>query len=406
VTTPGGHLPDHVARFGRVLRAAGLPVGTDRLEAALRAAAAIGVTSEPDLYWALHATLVGRAEHRAVFDAAFRLYWRGAVAGPGDAAPAERAGRPRPGVSRRVAEALAAEQAAHPRAAPARNPEREAAAVAWSDVEALRTRDFEGLSADELRQAEAAVAALRPALPDLPARRLRPDPAGDRVDPRASLRAALRAGGEALPLRWRAAATRPPVVVALVDVSGSMTRYARMFLLFLHALARGAPGAVHAFTFATRLTPVTRALRHRDADEALAIAGRLVGDWDAGTRIGEALRAFNLRWGRRLLGPGAVVLLVTDGLDRDDARGLAAEAARLRRSCRRLVWLNPLLRWSGFEPKAAGVRALLPQVDELRPVHDLDSLARLAEALRSQPAARAASTTAAAAGRAGAGRSR
>lgn len=398
---PGGHLPDHVARFGRVLRAAGLPVGTDRLEAALRAAAAVGVAAEGDLYWALHATLVGRAEHRAVFDAAFRLYFRGAIAAPGDGAEPG-AARARPEVSRRVAEALAAERGARPRPVPPRGGGREAAAVAWSDVEALRARDFEGLSAAELREAEAAVAALALSLPDLPSRRLRPDPDGARVDPRASLRAAHRAGGEWLPLRWRSAARRPPLVVALVDVSGSMARYARMFLLFLHALSRAAPGAVHAFTFATRLTPVTRALRHRDPDEALAIAARLVRDWDAGTRIGEALRAFNLRWARRLLAPGAVVLLVTDGLDRDDARGLAAEAARLRRSCARLVWLNPLLRWSGFEPRAAGVRALLPHVDELRPVHDLDSLSRLAEALRAPARAAAA---AGAARRAG-GRSR
>jgi uncharacterized protein with von Willebrand factor type A (vWA) domain len=236
------------------------------------------------------------------------------------------------------------------------------------------------MSAGELREAEAAVAAMRLGVREVPTRRLRPDPRGERVDPRATLRAALRAGRDSIPLRWRSAAARPPAVVALCDVSGSMSRYSRMLLRFLHALARDRP-AVHAFTFGTRLTNVSRFLRHRDPDQALAAVGRAVPDWEGGTRIGASLREFNLRWSRRLLGQGAVVLLVTDGLDREEARGIAEEAERLRRSCRRLLWLNPLLRFRGFEPRAAGVRAMLPHVDEFRPVHDLRSLAQLAEAL-------------------------
>jgi uncharacterized protein with von Willebrand factor type A (vWA) domain len=195
----------------------------------------------------------------------------------------------------------------------------------------------------------------------------------------------MRAGGESVLLRRRAPRRRPPAVVALCDISGSMARYGRMLLRFLHALtARG--GRVHSFTFGTRLTNVTRWLRDRDPDEALAALGRAVPDWEGGTRIGACLRDFNLRWSRRVLGQGAVVLLVTDGLDREGALGLADETARLRRSCRRLVWLNPLLRFQGFEPRAEGVRAMLPHVHDFRPVHDLASLEELAAALSDLPA--------------------
>jgi uncharacterized protein with von Willebrand factor type A (vWA) domain len=280
-----------------------------------------------------------------------------------------------------VAEALSAPRQG-PAAAPA--PLEVDAVLAWSDREQLRGRDFEQLSAAEVREAERAIARLRFAPPEVPVRRLRPDPRGGRVDQRATLRLAVGPGRDTLPLRWRSPVSRPPVVVALCDVSGSMARYSRMLLRFLHALTR-ARGRVHSFTFGTRLTPVTRCLRHRDVDAALAAVGRAVPDWEGGTRIGPSLREFNQRWSRRLLSQGAVVLLVTDGLDRGEGADLGAEVARLRRSCRRLVWLNPLLRYQGFQPRAAGVRAILPHVDEHRPVHDLDSLARLAEALSVAP---------------------
>jgi hypothetical protein len=379
VTGGGAQLASNVVHFARALRAAGLPIGTGRVKDALDAVAAAGLARE-DFYWALHAALVSRAEHRPVFDEAFRLFWRppGAPVAP-TPGPPEAAGRDRrerAEVTRRVAEALAGLRPP----APLAGRDEIGAFLAWSDREALRTRDFEQMSAEELREAERAVSALRLPLRDLPTRRLAPDPRGGRIDPRATLRAALRAGSAAIPLRFRAQATRPPAVVLVCDVSGSMSRYARILLRFAHALARDRPH-VHAFTFGTRLTPVTRWLRHRDPDRALAAVGRAVRDWDGGTRIGACLREFNLAWSRRLLAQGAVVLLVTDGLDRDDARGLAAETARLRRSCRRLVWLNPLLRYAKFEPRAAGIRAMLPNVDELRPVHDLESVGQLARAL-------------------------
>jgi uncharacterized protein len=381
--TAGGQLPAHVMRFARVLRAAGLPIGPGHVLDAVGAAAEVGVARRDDLYWALHAVLVSREEHRALFAEAFRLYWRAPEPLPGALqallARTTVPGPARPQVTRRLAEALARPGPARPGPRPGAPPELDAVR-AWSDREVSRTKDFEQMTAGELREAELAVARLRLALRDLPTRRLRPDPRGGRVDPRASLRAALRSGRSSIPLRWRSATWRPPALVALCDVSGSMARYSRMLLRFLHALT-GDRERVHSFTFGTRLASVTRLLRHRDADAALAAVGRAVGDWEGGTRIGACLREFNLRWGRRLLGQGAMVLLITDGLDREDPRLLAEEAERLRRSCRRLCWLNPLLRFEGFEPRAAGVRALLPHVDEHRPVHDLRSLAQLAEAL-------------------------
>ncbi|HTT71351.1 MAG TPA: VWA domain-containing protein [Anaeromyxobacteraceae bacterium] len=383
-----GGLAAQVVQFARTLRAAGLPLGPGRVLDAVGAAAEVGLGRREDLYFALHATLVSRAEHRALFDQAFRLFWQEPQAVPAALAAllpqAPRPAPPPPPIARRLAEALAPARPA-PRAprAPALEVE---AHLAWSDREVLRTKDFEEMSAEEVREAERAIARLRLEVRELKTRRLRPDPRGERVDLRATLRATARAGRAGIALRWRSATSRPPAVVGLCDISGSMARYSRMLLRFLHALARDREH-VHSFTFATHLTNVTRLLRHRDVDLSLAAVGKAVSDWEGGTRIGACLREFNLRWARRLLGQGASVLLITDGLDREDAHRLAEESERLRRSCRRLIWLNPLLRFAGFEPRAAGIRALLPHVDEFRPVHDLSSLEGLAAAL-SGPATR------------------
>ncbi len=383
----GGQLAARIAHFARTLRAAGLPIGPGQVLDSIEAAAVVGLARREDFYWALHAVLVSRIEHHPLFDEAFRLLWREPDALPVGMeallpkAPGPKAAAP----TRRLAEALA-------RPGPRRPVEQQGreevdAVLAWSGEERLRTRDFEQMSVDELREAERAISRLRLPVREVPTRRMRPDPRGDRLDPRAMLRASLRAGADVIPLRWRRTVPRPPAVITLCDISGSMARYARMMLRFQHALGQGRP-RVHSFTFGTRLTNVTRTLRDRDVDAALGAVGRTVEDWDGGTRIGDCLRAFNLRWSRRLLGQGALVLLVTDGLDRGEPRLLAAEAERLRRSCRRLVWLNPLLRFEGFEPLAEGVRALLPHVDEFRPVHDLQSLADLARALSGGPPTR------------------
>jgi uncharacterized protein with von Willebrand factor type A (vWA) domain len=379
-------LAENVVHFTRLLRGAGLRLGPASALDALAAASAVDVLRREELYWALHAVLVKRPEDFALFDQAFRLFWRDPL-GPHSAfaqlLPQARVPRD-PALSRRVAEAWRP-----PRPGGAPRPERaelDAALTASAD-EVLRTRDFEQMSAAEIARAKRIVAAMALAPRPVRTRRLAPDPHGERIDLARSVRESRKTLGDLAPLRFRDRVLLPPPLVVLCDISGSMGRYSEVLLHFLHALL-AARARVHAFLFATRLTHVTRTLRRRDPDEALARCGREVVDWAGGTRLRACLREFNSAWSRRVLGHGAVVLLVTDGLDRDPEPGLEAEADRLHRSCRRLVWLNPLLRWEGFEPRARGVRALLPHVDEHRPVHNLDSLEALGRALAERPSGR------------------
>jgi len=377
----GERLAHNVAHFTRLLRRAGMRVGPGDTLDAERAVAAIDIVRREQFYAALHATLVRRHADHALFDEAFRLFWRdpmGAHSALALLLPQMKTPTTRT-VSRRLSEAW--HQPPPPAAAPPprEQPPQIDAFLAYSADEVLRTRDFDQMSADELARARAAVRGLALGVRPLVTRRTRPAARGE-IDRARTIRAALRGGGELVGLAHRERLERPPAIVALCDISGSMGRYAELLLRFLHALLverhRG-----QVFLFATRLTNVTRTLRHRDVDAALARCGREVTDWASGTRLGACLHDFNRTWSRRVLAQGAVVLLVTDGLDREDTTGLAAEVARLRRSCRRLIWLNPLLRYAGFEPRAAGVRAVLPNVDEHRPVHSLDSLEALGQAL-------------------------
>ena len=380
VEPSGDRLAANVAHFTRLLRKAGLRVGPGDTLDAQRAVAAIDIMQRDQFYWSLHAVLVRRQPDHALFDEAFRLFWRDpmgmqsalALLLPQMKTPTTRT------VSRRLSEAWRPPSLA-PVAPPREQPPQVDMFLAYSADEILRTRDFDQMSADELTRARQAVRRLRLDVRPLVTRRTRPALRGE-IDRARTIRAALRGGGELMALRHRDRIERPPAIVALCDISGSMGRYSEMLLRFLHALLvernRG-----HVFLFATRLTNVTRTLRHRDVDAALARCGKDVTDWASGTRLGASIHEFNRTWSRRVLAQGAVVLLVTDGLDREGTEGLAEETARLRRSCRRLIWLNPLLRYAGFEPRAAGVRALLPNVDEHRPVHDLASLEALAVAL-------------------------
>ena len=383
-----GRLAENIAHFARALRKAGLPVGTGRVVDAIRAVEAAGFTRRGDFYHTLQACFVSRPEQRPVFAQAFRLFWR-------DPAFLEQmmslllpmlrgVNPPRAPAAgeRRAAEALAD---AADRPADTEGSEVEIdATLTLSDRERLRHVDFEQMTADELAAARRAIARIDLPVRPIASRRTRVDPRGRVAAWRGTMRASLRSGGDVERLVLRARRTRWPALVALCDISGSMSVYSRMLLTFLHAAAnaRGAGWAeVHAFTFGTRLTNVTRHLRHRDADAALAAAGREAVDWDGGTRIGASLHAFNRNWSRRVLSRGAVVLLITDGLDRDDPDRLGREMERLRLSARRLIWLNPLLRWDGFEPRARGIRAILPHVDSFRPCHDLASLEAIAAAL-------------------------
>ncbi len=379
-----GRLAENVMHFARALRAAGLPVGPDRVIDALRAVELAGIRRRDDFYWTLHAVFVDRHEHSAVFDEAFRLFWRD----PGimerllhSMLPQlEKRGTPedKPEVSQRVAQALG------PRPKPAERPEEQEieidARLTVSERERLQTRDFDSMTPEELAEARKALSRMRLPVEDIVTRRFKPGVAGGRVDLRATLKASLRGGTGVIPLRYRVPRRRRPTLVVLCDISGSMSRYSRMFLHFVHAVTNDRD-RVHTLLFGTRLTNVTRYLRDRDVDAALARIGRTVEDWSGGTRISACLHAFNRDWSRRLLGQGAVVLLMTDGLDRDQDYSLSQEMARLHRSAMRVVWLNPLLRYDEFEPRASGIRAMLPHVDDFRPVHNLQSLSDLTEAL-------------------------
>ncbi len=380
----GGRFAENLAYFARALRAAGLPVGPGAVLDAVGAVAAAGLASREDLYWTLHAVFVTRHEQSAVFDAAFRIFFRRRgyveklLAEMSPIAPPAERGRekPKPGETR-VTEALRPQRRETPREAV----EQEVTArLTASDRDVLRAKDFAQMSAAEIARATRLVETL--ALPDdrRRTRRLRPDPRGRRVDLRTTLRRSIRAGGAGIHLAFRSPDEKPPPLVALVDISGSMSEYSRLFLHFLHALT-ARRRRVHSFVFATRLTNISRELAHRDPDDALARAGARVNDWEGGTRIASALRDFNRLWSRRVLGGGAQVLLFTDGLEREVGDDLSFETDRLRRSCGRLVWLNPLLRFDAFQARAGGIRAMLPHVDEFRPIHSLASMEALVRAL-------------------------
>lgn len=379
-----GRLAENVVRFVRALREAGLRLGPAASLDAVEAVRAVGLDRRDDVFWALHSTLVTRPEDDPVFEEVFQAFWRSrrlnerliAILSP-TAPPQARAQPPRAG-ERRAQDAL---REAAPRAAKA--PERLTievdARMTSSADEVLRAKDFAQMSARELDEARRAVAAL--AMPDerVATRRFRAARRG-RPDPRAMLRAAMRSGGDMILPAFRAPRRRVPPVVILADISGSMSRYSDMVLRFAHALT-DRRRRVSTFLFGTRLSNVTRALRHRDADEAMAACSASAADWSGGTRIGSNLTRFNRDWSRRVLGQGAIVLLVTDGLERGEVEELAREADRLRRSCRRLIWLCPLLAYEDFAAKARGVRALLANVDEFRPVHSVDAIANLCATL-------------------------
>ena len=383
----GGHIAANIMHFARVLRAAGLPIGPGQVIDAVQAVKSTGLGRRDDFYWALHAVFVNRRDQRELFDQAFHIFWRNpqilermmSMILP--SAELGQAEKPEAEVSLRIAEALAAGASPQDEISTRESEEIEFdATLTFSREEVLREIDFEKMSAAEIEAAKAAMRRIRLPIKDIPTRRFRTDKTGARADMRATLRAALRFGGDVIPMRWRSRRRRAPPLVVLCDISGSMERYARMLLHFLHAITNDRD-RVHTFLFGTRLTNVTRYLRYRDIDIALDKIAEAVVDWSGGTRIGQCLYEFNRDWSRRVLSQGAVVLLITDGLDREGADGLPKEMDRLHRSSRRLIWLNPLLRYEQFQPKSQGIRAILPHVDEFRPVHNLESLMQLTHIL-------------------------
>lgn len=376
-----GRLLANIMYFARTLRAAGLPIGPGKVLAAVEAVRAVGIGDRSDFYWALHAVFVNRRDQRELFDQAFHIFWRNPELLEKMMAlmlPAIRGSEPGEEMSRRLAEALhAGESGGKDR--PSETEIEVDATMTFSARELLQKTDFEKMSTAELAAARAALRRMVLPLADIVTRRFAADPRGARTDMRATLRAQLRAG-DLLTLKRKRRRRRPPPLVVLCDISGSMSRYSRLFLHFMHAVTNDRD-RVYTFLFGTRLTNITRFLRHKDVDIALDKVAGAVEDWSGGTRIGQCLAEFNHRWSRRVLGQGAVVLLITDGLDRDAGAGIGPEMDRLHKSCRRLIWLNPLLRYEGFAPKSLGMKAILPHVDEFRPVHNLESLDELVTAL-------------------------
>ncbi|MFO1218808.1 MAG: VWA domain-containing protein [Burkholderiaceae bacterium] len=390
--TPG-HLAENVMHFVRVLRTAGMAVGTDRVLLALQALQVAGLESRTDFHAVLSSCLLDRIEHRELFDQAFELFWRDpdlvgrmrAMLLPKVRAQDGMASDVRE--NRRLADALFPHPPGTPPPEEPPDEQQFDAALTFSEREVLRKADFDTMTADEWRAARRALAQMQLIFEPLATRRSAPASRPGRADWRATLQGMARHGGELWSVRWRERRTRPAPLVVLADISGSMSRYSRMLLHFAHALGH-ADARVESFVFGTRLTRTTRLLKSRDPDIAVSQVVRAVEDWSGGTRITTCLHEFNQRWARRTLDSRTTVLLISDGLEHGDVKALAFEAERLAKSCRRLIWLNPLLRFEQFEPKAAGIRAILPHVSRFLPAHNLDSLEQLVAVLarRDEPA--------------------
>lgn len=380
-------LAENVLLFCRTLRTAGLPIGPGRVIDALRAVAAAGIGRRDDFYWALRSVLATDPSQFRLFDQAFHLYFRNprllermmSLLLPTLERREEPGGRDQ--AARRLMEALSGEGGDR-RDEPLVDVDRSGS---WSHREVLRKKDFEQMSLEEQAEARQLMREEIRFFPDVPTRRFRPHPYGHRYDLRRSMQLMLRNNGQLVELVTKRRRVRLPTLVLICDISGSMSRYSRAFLQFAHALS-ATRRDVHAFVFGTRLTNITRRLRERDIDRALAMISGDVSDWDGGTRIADCLGRFNVDWGRRVLAREAVVVLLTDGLERDSESDLDFQMQRLHRSCKRLIWMNPMLRYEGFEPKASGIRTMLPHVDRFVSAHNIDSLAGLSRLLMERPA--------------------
>ena len=381
-----GKLAENIMHFARVLREAGIPVGPGAVIDALDAAQCGSLRTREDFYWTLHAIFVKRRDQREVFDQAFHVFWKKpkmleqlmqmffhqVARDVGE--KAKQAG------FRRLAEAMFDKHEGKSQQRQKKDDLEIDSTFTASADEVLRKKDFEQMTVAEQAQARQSIAGLRLHRNEIMTRRYEPALKGTVIDMRRTLKGSLRAGGHFIDLERRRKQWHEPPLVVLCDISGSCSNYSRMFLHFLHALSNDRE-RVTVFLFGTRLTNITRELERRDIDEAMAKVSGAVKDWSGGTRIGTSLKEFNYRWARRVLTQGAQVLLMTDGLDREAGSTLEHEMERLKRQTKRLIWLNPLLRFDGFKPLAGGIRAMMPHVDEFRPVHSLDSLSDLAAAL-------------------------
>lgn len=377
-----GRIAENIMYFARLVRSVGLPVGPGKVLDAIKAVELVGIGSQDDLYWVLFSLFINRYDQRELFDQAFHIFWRNPRIMErmmGAMLPTVRIDQDDlQEMSRRLSEAMAS---GNENSKPNQDSEQIEfdASFTFSDNEVLQDKDFEDMSAKEIAQAKKAIEQLRLPIMNVSTRRFQRSGTKRQVDMRTTLRAALRSP-DSIPLRFKKPKLRHPPLVMLCDISGSMSQYSRMFLHFMHAITNDRD-RTHCFVFGTRLTNISRHLKHRDIDLSLDKSSDAVKDWSGGTRIGSCLKEFNNFWSRRVLAQGAVCILITDGLDREEAKGLEKEMDRLSKSTRRLIWLNPLLRYERFEPKAKGIKAILPYVDDFKTVHNLQSLMDLSEVL-------------------------
>ena len=369
------HLLQHILGFVHLLRTMGVDVGPGQALDLVQSLEHAPITSRDDFRAAASCTLIQRREDLPLFDAAWAFYWRTPGGDPMMLAIPQ---TPIPGkplrLPRRPREPGAQES----------QPEQEEITLhlAYSANELLRRKDFGAFTWEEVQAAKAMMRQMVWRIEERRTRRRRPSERGKQLDMRRMMRRNLRYGGEFIDLTWREQRSKQRPLVVVCDISGSMERYSRLLLQFIHTMSNGLRD-VEAFVFGTRLTRVTRMLARRDIDEAITEVSKQVMDWSGGTRIGEAVKDFNYHWGRRVLGRGAVVLLISDGWDRGEPTLLSRELDRLQRSCHRLIWLNPLLGSPGYQPLTRGMQAALPFVDDFLPVHNLMSLEQLGEKLSS-----------------------
>ena len=387
-TRSGEKLSDNVLYFARVLRSAGIPIGSGRILEAIEAINKIGLADKSIFYWALHSVFVHKNEHREIFDQTFKIFWKNPRLLEKMmqlALPRLNTGTPETSdadINRRVQEAFNTDNISEDNYVDASTEDELEfdAVMTYSESELLQGMDFEQMSSDEINKAKKVIAQMNFSIPQVKSRRFKSSSLRRKIDLRQSLKGANKFCGEYIPLRYKSRKDKNPPIIAICDVSGSMSRYSRMLLHFMHVLTT-LRNDVHTFLFGTRLTNVTRFLRFKDVDEALAATSSAVEDWSGGTRIGDCLKEFNFNWSRRVLGPGAIVLFITDGLDRGGGIGLSKQIKLIQKSSKRLIWLNPLLRYEEFAPKPTGVKAILPHVDEFRPIHSLESMDQLVNAL-------------------------
>lgn len=382
-------ITQHIIAFGRVLRRAGLEVATGQIIDAMRATQLIGLKSRADVYQGLFSVFVTRREQVELFNQAFHLFWRAPSKLPQvmslilpqlkmpETAQAKQ--------SLRVKQALVEKEAQiKPPESRPKNEKKEAVdlVLTYSSLEVLRKKDFAAFSNEEVVMARQVLSEMKWNIPSKRTRRFNPNAKGRMFDLRKTVRKNMRNQGELIQLSWRANQTRMRDIVVLCDISGSMERYSRMLLHFMHAVTAGMR-RVETFVFGTRLTRITRYLQQRDIDDAVSSVSQKVNDWAGGTRIGDALKDFNYLWARRVLRSGAVVMVISDGWDRGDIPLFEREVARLSRSCYRLIWLNPLLGYENYEPLTRGIKAAMPYIDDFLPVHNLESLEQIGEVLSS-----------------------